>query len=344
MPKNVRKTDICKNCGTPLSGEYCHQCGQRGDEPRRAVIGLVQDFFVDTLAIDSKLFRSIGLLVWRPGLLARRYLDGRRVYYTPPFRFYLFASVFFFLALFASVGNLATLNGDAARPGSLEISDALIDEVAKEDPDTAAKLRARQAELAAQARAAKEATGEATGEAAEAPAQEPLIVLGEGTDKIRWDEEKYSGPEWAKPHVRRIVEAAARVTEDPRLFFAQTKENLPRTMLLAPVFYALILLLLYFYRRRFYVYDHFVVSLYMHAALYAYLLLALLVSNIPVAGGWLALVPLVWGWWQPFAVLKQAYGSGNISAFVKWLISITVYLIGLSMIITAGFTVSLYQS
>ena len=90
----------CQNDGAKLVGEYCHTCGQAANEPRRAFIGLVQDFFVDTLAIDGKLFRTIMLLMWRPGRLARRFLDGRRQHYSPPFRLYLFALVFFFIAVF----------------------------------------------------------------------------------------------------------------------------------------------------------------------------------------------------------------------------------------------------
>ena len=113
-------TEDCKNCGAALTGAYCHQCGQRADEPRRVVIGLVQDFLVDTLAIDGKLARSLGLLLWRPGRLARRYLDGRRVYYSPPFRLYLFASVFFFLTAFTQFDDLlfdnAPIGNAAAYP------------------------------------------------------------------------------------------------------------------------------------------------------------------------------------------------------------------------------------
>ena len=279
----------CKNCGTVLTGAYCHQCGQRADEPRRVVVGLVQDFLVDTLAIDGKLARSIGLLLWRPGRLARRYLDGKRVTYSPPFRLYLFASVFFFLLAFALIGapkplgDSVAINGD----GEVTLNEQAIEEVEAVDPEAAARLREANAAL---------------------------------KDK------------------------AQRAVKDQRLFFAQSKENLPRVMLLAPVFYALILLLLYFYRRKFFVYDHFVVSLYMHAALYSYLLLALLLSFIPGIGPLLAAVPLIWGWLQPFAVLRQAYGSNWFSAFVKWAISIIVYFALLVIIITLGFSVSLYQS
>ena len=312
------KQTECKNCGAALTGAYCHQCGQRADEPRRVVIGLVQDFLVDTLAIDGKLARSIGLLFWRPGRLARRYLDGKRVFYSPPFRLYLFASVFFFIFAFAMIGVPEGANKDGGASVNLPvITEELIAEVEEVDREAAAELR--------ESKEARDA-GETTG------------------IQKKWEDLDYQGPDWLEPHAEKMYRAAQRAIDDPRLFFAQSKENLPRVMLLAPVVYALILLLLYVYRRKFYVYDHFVVSLYMHAALYAYLLLAMLLSMIPVVGPWLAAVPLIWGWLQPFAVFRQAYGSNWVSVTLKWLISVTVYFTLLALIILLGFSVSLYQS
>jgi hypothetical protein len=223
---------------------------------------------------------------------------------------------------------------DAA--GNLTLSEAAIEDIEAADPDAAEELRALNDELKAGAQTGVQAN--ATG--AEGETEKDDVPYTER----EWDHDGYSGPEWLEPHLIRMFEASQRVVEDPRLFFAQSKENLPRVMLLAPVVYALILLLLYFYRRKFYVYDHFVVSLYMHAALYAYLLLAMLLSLIPVVGAWLAAIPLIWGWLQPFAVFRQAYGSNWVSVTLKWLISVTVYFTLLALIITLGFSVSLYQS
>ncbi len=322
---------LCKNCGTALSGAYCMICGQRADEPRRVVIGLVQDFLVDTLAIDGKLARSIGLLLWRPGRLARRYLEGKRVRYSPPFRLYLFASVFFFLFAFSLIGT-PNLQGDALQvdgAGKVTLNDGVIEDVEKVDPDAAEELRT---------------LNEALKQDAAADDDQEDRKQNVPYSERKWDEDGYSGPAWLEPHLKRMFEASQRAVDDPRLFFAQSKENLPRVMLLAPVVYALILMLLYVYRRKFYVYDHFVVSLYMHAALYAYLLMAMLLSRIPVIGGLLAAVPLIWGWLQPFAVFRQAYGSNWVSVTLKWIISATIYFALLALIITLGFSVSLYQS
>lgn len=159
-----------------------------------------------------------------------------------------------------------------------------------------------------------------------------------------WADTNYNGPAWLEPHARRLYEAGQRVSEDPRLFASEARANVPRFLLLAPVVYGLTLTLLYFYRRKFFVYDHFIVSLYMHAALYAYLLLALLINRIPVVGGWLWFFPIGWGMLQPLVVLRQAYSSNWLSVWVKWFISIIIYLVAFALIITLGLSYSLYQS
>jgi len=353
----------CQNCGAALQGDFCHVCGQRADEPRRAVIGLVQDFFIETLAIDGKLARTLGLLLWRPGRLARFHLDGKRASYTAPFRLYLFTSVFFFFALFWSFNFNGRVNND-------DVDDATVVGAAEEEAAAALEdAEAAQAEAGAAVEAARERLPEEIAqeiaasikeaEAAVAEAEEADSRASEEDDGEQaeydwadreefrldeWDAEDYSGPDWLEPHVRRLYESAQRATDDPRLFFAQTRENLPRAMLLAPVAYAFIFVALYIYRRRFFVYDHFIVSLYMHAALYFYLLLALLLGRIPVVGGLFATAVLAWAWLQPAAVLRQAYDSNWFSVVSKWAISISFYFIILLMIITLGVSYSLYQA
>ncbi|MEO0983709.1 MAG: DUF3667 domain-containing protein [Pseudomonadota bacterium] len=297
--------DACLNCGTPLDGPYCVVCGQAAKEPRRVVIGLVQDVIFDTLAIDGKLMRTIALLFLWPGRLARRYIDGQRVRHTTPFRMYLFTSLVFFITLFwVLYQNEVLPNGPA---GADPPTSALVIEETP-SPDAA---------------------------------NAPDIDDGDGD----FEESDFEdAPDWIRPHLQRLAEAENRVSEDPRYFISQLQANIPRAMLLAPAVYTLILALLYIYRRKFLVYDHLIVSLYMHAALYFYLIMALLLGLIPAAGGWLAAIPLLWGALQPFAVLRQAYRSNWFSVVVKGFISNLIYAVALSFIIAFGFVVALYQS
>ncbi|NBU25723.1 MAG: DUF3667 domain-containing protein, partial [Gammaproteobacteria bacterium] len=89
----------CLNCGAGLLGPYCSLCGQK-HEPHPPTVGHLLGETIETVThADSRLWRTIGTLLARPGRLTREWLEGRRVRYLPPFRLYLIASVTCFLLL-----------------------------------------------------------------------------------------------------------------------------------------------------------------------------------------------------------------------------------------------------
>lgn len=89
----------CQNCNFQLADEYlyCPKCGQKDTSKLASVRGLIVDFLGDYFTFDSKIFKSLRPLVFRPGFLTLEYLKGKRVSYIPPLRLYLFVSIFFFV-------------------------------------------------------------------------------------------------------------------------------------------------------------------------------------------------------------------------------------------------------
>jgi hypothetical protein len=85
----------CLNCGEKLLGSYCWRCGQSTVDLRRPLRELAGSFFEDVLSLDTRLLRSIGPLLRRPGFLTREYLAGRRARYAPPLRLFLIATLIF---------------------------------------------------------------------------------------------------------------------------------------------------------------------------------------------------------------------------------------------------------
>ena len=79
----------CLNCGTPLVGPHCHQCGQRG-HVHRTIGAFFHDLLHGVLHFEGKLWRTLPLLAWRPGKLTREYIDGRRASYVSPIALFLF--------------------------------------------------------------------------------------------------------------------------------------------------------------------------------------------------------------------------------------------------------------
>lgn len=100
---------LCENCHAPLSGKYCSACGQRHfDHPVHHFGHFASEVFEDLTHADSRLWRTLIALLFRPGFLTREFLDGRRVRYLPPVRLYLVLSVVFFL-IAAVTPNAATV-------------------------------------------------------------------------------------------------------------------------------------------------------------------------------------------------------------------------------------------
>lgn len=91
----------CRNCGTPLAGKFCPECGQRSHTHVAPLREIAEDFARQQFGFDAKFLHSIVPLLVRPGFLTREYCAGREERYVKPFRLYLFSSLlFFFLAAF----------------------------------------------------------------------------------------------------------------------------------------------------------------------------------------------------------------------------------------------------
>ncbi|PKV67350.1 DUF3667 domain-containing protein [Pontibacter ramchanderi] len=106
MAKRRRKFIQCPNCGYTFEevNNYCPNCGQENHDLNVPVKHLVEEFFESTLHYDTKFLRTLKYLITRPGYLTEKFNLGQRASFVPPFRLYVFISIFFFttVAVFAS--------------------------------------------------------------------------------------------------------------------------------------------------------------------------------------------------------------------------------------------------
>src|SRR6266404_4204224 len=89
----------CENCGAPLHGHWCAQCGQPAIDYRRSFRHVIVDVLDSFLNWDSKFLATIGLLIVKPWRLTNEFLAGKRVRYVHPLRLYLLASILFFFVV-----------------------------------------------------------------------------------------------------------------------------------------------------------------------------------------------------------------------------------------------------
>lgn len=87
----------CRNCGAALSGRFCANCGQAADIHVPSTSELIHEAMEGITHSDSRLWRTLWLLWFKPGKLTQEFVVGRRAAYLPPFRLYLVLSVIFFL-------------------------------------------------------------------------------------------------------------------------------------------------------------------------------------------------------------------------------------------------------
>ncbi len=90
--------EACANCGQTLHGEYCQACGQRRfTEADRRLGHLLRQAFHAATDLDGRFWGSLRALAFRPGLLSRDYLEGRRRRWMAPMALFLLANVLYFV-------------------------------------------------------------------------------------------------------------------------------------------------------------------------------------------------------------------------------------------------------
>ncbi|WP_121667727.1 DUF3667 domain-containing protein [Mesonia aquimarina] len=96
--KKYRST-VCLNCNTPLEREdrYCHYCGQLNSTKQLSFTDFFKEFFGSLFSYDSRIYRTLNTLIFKPGKISLEYINGKRTKYANPFRFYLSVSIIFFL-------------------------------------------------------------------------------------------------------------------------------------------------------------------------------------------------------------------------------------------------------
>ena len=98
------ESKACKNCEHKIETTdlFCHNCGQKTNEDLTMGI-LFYNTISNYFCVDARFFKSFIPLLFRPGYLANKFVQGKRLLFLHPAQFYLFTSiVFFFIFSFQS--------------------------------------------------------------------------------------------------------------------------------------------------------------------------------------------------------------------------------------------------
>lgn len=113
----------CRNCSLPLgfiAGSYCPNCGQETTLHPPTFWEFFHEFITHYVALEGKIWRTLGLLFFKPAELTREYCAGRKQRYISPLRLYITASFLFFLVVkiagWGSLVHIETTTGESASP------------------------------------------------------------------------------------------------------------------------------------------------------------------------------------------------------------------------------------
>jgi hypothetical protein len=88
------------SCGTETHGAFCRNCGEKAvGEEGYSLHGYVQEVLAAITLLESKVLRSVWLLVSRPGYLSTEYFRGRRVRYMKPIQLFVFLNIVYYFSL-----------------------------------------------------------------------------------------------------------------------------------------------------------------------------------------------------------------------------------------------------
>jgi hypothetical protein len=303
----------CANCGAPLAGEFCATCGQRQELHVHTLGHFAAEAFESVTHADSRLWRTLGYLLVKPGFLTREFFNGRRARYLPPFRLYLVISLLFFVA--AGFGNHIEVEEDEGPPTAEKIQSLrnAADKLEADLPHTpgiaraAAEMRQKAAEQQA------ELDGIANPSAASvAPRPEVRSSLCEGVTTpgpdATWSHRALSGlcQKISKLRGQDLIDAVV--------------HNIPRAMFVFLPLLAAVMKLLYWRPKRYYV-EHLLFLVHNHAFVFLAFAIMAVVLRTPVVGQHLGILAgPIWLYviYYIFRAMRVYYGQSRGLTFGKY--------------------------
>ena len=351
----------CKNCGTPLAGKFCAECGQRNHTYVAPLRQILEDFASHHFGFDSKFLHSIVPLLFRPGFLTSEYCAGREERYVKPFRLYLFSSVlFFFLA--AIMWPQLEHAGPNDIPGVVAGAGASAGMTPAEKEQMRHKLEQSLTEIDRQAdgpekqlahmivqgqldslNGVPKAASKAAPAAASSPVREGVsVTVGkvDNDDLVKMDSKTESELRGEKNNS--FAQTLMRIKDNQADFKKQFYRNLPKMMFLFLPLIAILLKLLYVRSQRLLV-EHFIFTLHLHSMFFVTMLLLMLVLTLVKLVP--ALTPLkdhagsVVGWYVAiyfFLALKFFYRQSWLKTALKFFLLFISYWIAMGITMAVG--------
>jgi hypothetical protein len=285
----------CLNCGTYLWGNdlFCPNCGQkRLEREDMSFSRMIGESFLDYFHFDSKFFKTIIPLIFKPGRLTIEFMKGKRKTYVEPFRLFLVISIIYFLLLPLSHESKYDKN-QVKTAGS------------SKSPQNASGSKVNKLTM----------RGMPVSQAGEDSMRREIDTIGIN----KYVDKRFGKENWA---VKLLMRQTFKILVYSRESFSSVMEHTASKMifLLIPLV-ALLLKLLYIRKKRLY-YEHLIFSLHTHAFVFLILIVVVLIEFlIPVRMMIVTAICLVY----LFFAIKKYYGEKKGRTLRKFILLILLY-------------------
>lgn len=344
----------CRNCGATVSGAYCSNCGQ-ATHLHRSLVSLGHDILHGVFHFEGKVWHTIPELLFHPGRLTRRYIDGERAKFVSPMALYLFIVFLMFAVIpFTGSGEDSPIQIDT--PDPLGIGEQFKENIQNNIEGLDEQLEAQREKLAEteglSADQRKKILDDIAGLEATREAQQAMLT-GDWRDMVKFaQEQEAQAKAQAKANLPEVAGVADKVEATENRLKSAVKQASDNPALLAyklkttgyKFSWALIPLsvpfmwLLFFWRRDIHAYDHAIFVTYSISFMMLFAVAVTLLYDLGVSAWiWGTAIGIV----PPLHLYKQLRGAYGVSRFGAWVrlflltVMITVVLTLFGLILVA---------
>lgn len=117
--KGGRVKAACLNCGSQMDGRFCAECGQPANI-HRTLGHMVAEVLRGIFNLDTRAWKTLPLLLFRPGTLTRSYIHGQRARYISPLAMFLLSVFTMFVVFGFTNGSRIGVSDPVQRAAALE--------------------------------------------------------------------------------------------------------------------------------------------------------------------------------------------------------------------------------
>ncbi|WP_316820175.1 DUF3667 domain-containing protein [Pedobacter gandavensis] len=332
MSGKYRKEKDCLNCGHQVEAHFCSYCGQENIIVKEDALHMVVHAVSDYFHFESKFFGTIKPLLFQPGVLTQKYVEGKRATYLHPIKLYIFISIVFFLVALSGndkkekVEKKATTAAHSTETNpSLNIGNVGIIGSIKKKAEEAKRINDSSEKKggALQWNMSSDSTIEAY--------QKRQVSLA------KKDRDGYFTRYFIKKSIKinRSKEGGEKLEEG-------LLHNIPKLMFLLLPLFALLLKLVYFNKKKYY-FEHLIYSFHVHSAIFLVVLISTLITWVVGFVYDISQVTFVLCFfyitWYIYQSLRTFYGDRIWVTILKYFLLITCYTIVMTFTILLGLSV-----